>query len=94
MARSIQESVAPVKLEKIAFSDGRVFRYLRQRTGRAYGSPIPVIRFLSLQELVRSTVGIPCDRCLETVAVEISACEFKKKLDMKLSDEERVNESG
>ena len=37
------------------------------------------------------TVGIPCDRCLETVAVEIPL-EFKKKLDMKLSDEERVND--
>ena len=37
------------------------------------------------------TVGIPCDRCLETVEVEIPL-EFKKKLDMKLTDEERVND--
>ena len=43
------------------------------------------------KEPVEITVGIPCDRCLETVAVEIPL-EFKKKLDMKLSDEERVND--
>ena len=37
------------------------------------------------------TVGIPCDRCLDQVATEIPF-EFKRKLDMKLTDEERVND--
>ena len=36
------------------------------------------------------TVGIPCDRCLEEVRTGI--LEFKRKLDMKLTDEERVND--
>ena len=37
------------------------------------------------------TVSIPCDRCLETVSVEIPI-SFKRKLDMKLTEEERVND--
>lgn len=37
------------------------------------------------------TVSIPCDRCLEEVSVEIPI-SFKRKLDMKLTDEERVND--
>ena len=37
------------------------------------------------------TVGIPCDRCLEQVKVEIP-CHIERKLDMKLTDEERVND--
>ena len=37
------------------------------------------------------TVSIPCDRCLEAVSVEIPI-SFKRKLDMKLTDEERVND--
>ena len=37
------------------------------------------------------TVGIPCDRCLEEVAVEIPY-HIEKKLDMKLTEEERINE--
>ncbi len=37
------------------------------------------------------TVGIPCDRCLEEVRSRIPL-EFKRKLDMKLTDEERVND--
>ena len=48
-------------------------------------------KVLELTGTGKITVGIPCDRCLETVAVEIPL-EFKKKLDMKLSDEERVND--
>lgn len=37
------------------------------------------------------TVEIPCDRCLEDVSVEIPL-QFKRKLDMKQTDEERVND--
>lgn len=37
------------------------------------------------------TVSIPCDRCLEGVSVEIPL-SFKRKLDMKLTEEERVND--
>ena len=37
------------------------------------------------------TVGIPCDRCLEEVSVEIPL-EIERKLDMKLTDEDRVND--
>ncbi len=37
------------------------------------------------------TVSIPCDRCLEDVSVEIPL-SFKRKLDMKLTEEERVND--
>ena len=37
------------------------------------------------------TVSIPCDLCLEDVSVEIPL-SFKRKLDMKLTEEERVND--
>lgn len=37
------------------------------------------------------TVGIPCDRCLEQVKIDIP-CHIERKLDMKLTDEERVND--
>ena len=37
------------------------------------------------------TVGIPCDRCLEDVAVSIPL-SFKRKLDMKLTDEDRIHD--
>ena len=37
------------------------------------------------------TVGIPCDRCLEEVSTEIPL-EIERKLDMKLTDEDRVND--
>ena len=37
------------------------------------------------------TVSIPSDRCLEDVSVEIPL-SFKRKLDMKLTEEERVND--
>ena len=37
------------------------------------------------------TVGIPCDRCLEDTPVEIPL-QIMRKIDMKLSDEERMNE--
>ena len=38
------------------------------------------------------TVAIPCDRCLEDTPVEIPL-QMKRKLDMKLTDEQRINES-
>ena len=37
------------------------------------------------------TVIIPCDRCLEEVSTEIPL-EIERKLDMKLTDEDRVND--
>ena len=37
------------------------------------------------------TVGIPCDRCLKEVGVKIPL-ETKRKLDMKLTEEERIND--
>ena len=48
-------------------------------------------RVLELEGSGLVTVGIPCDRCLEEVKTRISF-EFKRKLDMKLTDEERVND--
>ena len=47
-------------------------------------------RVLELEGSGLVTVGIPCDRCLEEVRTKIPF-EFKRKLDMKLTDEERVN---
>lgn len=37
------------------------------------------------------TVGIPCDRCLTDTPVEIPL-QITRKIDMKLTDEERMNE--
>ena len=48
-------------------------------------------KVLELVGTVGITVSIPCDRCLEDVSVEISL-SFKRKLDMKLTEEERVND--
>ncbi len=48
-------------------------------------------RVLELEGSGLVTVGIPCDRCLEQVETKIPF-EFKRKLDMKLTDEERVND--
>ena len=42
-------------------------------------------------ETGKITVGIPCDRCLEEVSTEIPL-EIERKLDMKLTDEDRVND--
>ena len=86
--KTIQESVVP-ELEKIDFQMGS-FPVLAKE-------PVELTitntgdKVLELTGTGKITVGIPCDRCLETVAVEIPL-EFKKKLDMKLSDEERVND--
>ena len=86
--KTIQESVIP-ELEKIDFQMGS-FPVLAKE-------PVELTitntgdKVLELTGTGKITVGIPCDRCLETVAVEIPL-EFKKKLDMKLSDEERVND--
>jgi uncharacterized protein len=46
-------------------------------------------KVLELEGTGSVTVSIPCDRCLEDVAVEIPL-QFERKLDMKLTDEERV----
>ena len=48
-------------------------------------------RVLKLEGSGLVTVGIPCDRCLEQVSVQIPF-SFERKLDMKLIDEERVND--
>ncbi len=37
------------------------------------------------------TVSVPCDRCLKEVRVLIPL-QFRRKLDMKLTDEERIND--
>ena len=42
-------------------------------------------KVLELTGTGKITVGIPCDRCLETAACRDTA-EFKKKLDMKLDE--------
>ena len=48
-------------------------------------------RVLEIEGEGSVTVGIPCDRCLEQVSVKIPY-HIKKKLDMKLTDEERIND--
>lgn len=48
-------------------------------------------KVLELEGTASVTVGIPCDRCLEEVAVSIPV-SFKRKIDMKLSVQERMNE--
>ena len=49
-------------------------------------------RTLELEAVGNITVGIPCDRCLEETSVEIPL-QMKRKLDMKLTDEQRINDS-
>ena len=48
-------------------------------------------RVLEIEGEGSVTVGIPCDRCLEQVSVKIPY-HIKKKLDMKLTEEERIND--
>lgn len=48
-------------------------------------------RNIEIEGTGRITVGIPCGRCLEEVPVEIPL-QIMRKLDMKLTDEERVND--
>lgn len=48
-------------------------------------------RVLKLEATGSVTVSIPCDRCLEEVPTEIPL-DFERKLDMKLTDDERVND--
>ena len=48
-------------------------------------------KVLELEGTCSITVGIPCDRCLENVSVNIPLA-FKRKLDMKLTDEERIHD--
>ena len=48
-------------------------------------------KVLELKGIGSVTVGIPCDRCLEQVAVKIPY-EIDQKLDMKKSDTERVQD--
>ncbi len=86
--KSIQQTV-PIELEKIEFQKGE-FPILEKtplnltitNTGK---------RVLELRGEGSVTVAIPCDRCLEEVRTNIPFV-FERKLDMKLSDEERVND--
>ena len=48
-------------------------------------------KVLELKGIGSVNVGIPCDRCLEQVAVKIPY-EIEQKLDMKKSDTERVQD--
>ena len=48
-------------------------------------------KVLELKGIGSVTVGIPCDRCLEQVAVKIPY-EIEQKLDMKKSDTKRVQD--
>lgn len=48
-------------------------------------------RNLEIEAIGKITVGIPCSRCLEEVPVDIPL-QIMRKLDMKLTDEERVND--
>ena len=86
--KTIQESVIP-ELEKIDFQMGS-FPVLAKE-------PVELTitntgdKVLELTGTGKITVGIPCDRCLEQVKVEIP-CHIERKLDMKLTDEERVND--
>lgn len=48
-------------------------------------------KVLELEVSCGLTVGIPCDRCLEEVSVEIPL-RFKRKLDMKQTDEDRIHD--
>ena len=48
-------------------------------------------KVLELKGIGSVTVGIPCDRCLEQVAVKIPY-EIEQKLDLKKSDTERVQD--
>jgi uncharacterized protein len=86
--KSIELSV-PIEMQSITFQSG-TFPVLDKKplqmritnTGN---------RTLKLEAVGSLTVSIPCDRCLEEVPVEIPL-EFERKLDMKLTDEERVND--
>ena len=86
--KTIQESVAP-ELEKIDFQMGS-FPVLAKE-------PVELTitntgdKVLELKGIGSVTVGIPCDRCLEQVAVKIPY-EIEQKLDMKKSDTERVQD--
>ena len=86
--KTIQVS-AELELEKIKFQLGQ-FPVLEKK-------PVELTitntgnKVLELKGSTTVTVGMPCDRCLEQVAVEIP-CHIERKLDMKLSDEERVND--
>lgn len=48
-------------------------------------------KVLEIEGACSVAVGIPCDRCLENVSVDIPL-QFKRKLDMKLTDEERIHD--
>ena len=86
--KTIQESVVP-ELEKIDFQMGS-FPVLAKE-------PVELTitntgdKVLELTGTGKITVGIPCDRCLEQVLVEIPY-SIERKLDMKQSDEDRVED--
>ena len=82
-----------IHLSDITFSEGKTI----QETVKLEMDKIvfqlgefPVLK-KSPVELTVSNTGVPCDRCLEEVAVEIPY-HIEKKLDMKLTEEERIND--
>lgn len=86
--KTIQETVK-LEMNKIIFQLGK-FPVLAK-------SPVELTitntgdKVLEIRGNGKVTVGIPCDRCLEEVAVEIPY-HIEKKLDMKLTEEERIND--
>lgn len=86
--KTIQVSTG-LELDKIDFQLGQ-FPVLKK-------SPVELTitntgnKVLELTGSACVSVGIPCDRCLEQVEVEIP-CQIQRKLDMKLTEEERVND--
>ena len=76
-------------LDKISFQMGDY--PILEKTPIELGITNTGNKVLELKGIGSVTVGIPCDRCLEQVAVKIPY-EIEQKLDMKKSDAERVQD--
>lgn len=76
-------------LDKISFQMGDY--PILEKTPIELGITNTGNKVLELKGIGSVTVGIPCDRCLEQVAVKIPY-EIDQKLDMKKSDTERVQD--
>ncbi len=86
--KRIQQFV-PIELEKIVLQESDFPIY--ERTPLDLTITNTGNRVLELYGEGSFTVGIPCDRCLEEVRTVIPFV-IERKLDMKRSDEERVND--
>ena len=78
-----------LELDKISFQMGDY--PILEKTPVELGITNTGNKVLELKGIGSVTVGIPCDRCLEQVAVKIPY-EIEQKLDMKKSDTERVQD--